>query len=124
MDDQADLEDLRVAGVISQDSYDELLALLEGGVDLSLADRARLYSLPNLTYDDVDRILAYRERMKGDLRDPAALVAAGILSAEELRAITPFLAPPAPRPGAAPGARGKIFARSRLAVRDSAPAAG
>jgi len=119
VDDQADLEDLRVAGVISQDSYDELLALLEGGVDLSLADRAQLYSLPNLTYDDVDRILAYRERMKGDLRDPAALVASGILSAEELRAITPFLAPPAPRPGAAPGARGKIFARSRLAVRDS-----
>ena len=39
VDDQADLEDLRAAGAIRQDTYDELIALLEGGVELALADR-------------------------------------------------------------------------------------
>src|SRR5262245_264258 len=46
--DQADLDDLLAAGDITSDTYNELLDLLELGVDLSAADRAQLYALPNL----------------------------------------------------------------------------
>jgi hypothetical protein len=119
VEDQADLEDLRAAGDITQDTYDELLTLLEAGVDLSLADRAQLYALPNLTYDDVDRIIAYRDKHGGAIRDPAELVAAGVLTADELRAISAFLAVPADeRRAGEPGVRGRIRVRSRFAVRD------
>jgi len=116
IEDQADLDDLLAAGDISQDTHDELLALLEVGVDLSLADRARLYALPNLTYDDVDRILAYRERQRGAIRDPAALVAAGALSPEKLAAIAAFLAPP--EDAGALGVGGWVRGMARFAVRD------
>jgi len=91
IDDQADLDDLLAAGDITQDTFNELLDLLEGGVDLSMADRAELYALPNLTYDDVDRILAYREKQNGIIRDPADLVAAGALSQDKLLAISAFI---------------------------------
>lgn len=116
VEDQADLEDLRAAGDLTEDTYEELLELLEAGVDLSTADRAGLYALPNLTYADVDRILAYRDAHGGAIRDPAALVAAGVLSAEALRAITPFL--DATRAPAREGAGGWVRASSRFALRD------
>ena len=54
VNDQEDLDDLLAAADISQDSYDELLDLLQTGIDLEHANRAQLYSLPNLTYADVD----------------------------------------------------------------------
>lgn len=116
IDDQADLEDLLAAGDISQDTHDELLDLLEVGVDLSTADRARLYALPNLTYDDVDRIIAYRDRQNGVIRDPAALVAAGALSPEKLLAIAAFLV--RSRDDGGLGIRGWVQGRTRFAVRD------
>lgn len=114
--DQADLEDLRAAGDLTQDTYEELLALLETGVDLEAADRAQLYALPNLTYDHVDRILAYRDARRGRILDPAELVAAGALSSEELRAIAAFLVPS--RDPGARGVRGWVRGMSRFAVRD------
>lgn len=89
--DQADLEDLFAAGDITSDTFEELLELLGGGVDLSTADRAQLYTLPNLTYDDVDAIIKYRDLQKGIIKDPAGLVAAGALSEDKLLAIAAFL---------------------------------
>ena len=49
-----------------------------------------IYALPNLTYDEVDRILAYREEA-GRIGDPTALVGAGALTEERLLQIAPFL---------------------------------
>ncbi len=89
--DQTDLEDLFAAGDITQDTFQELLELLGSGVDLSTADRAQLYTLPNLTYDDVDAIIKFRELQKGAIADPAALVAAGVLSEDKLLAISAFI---------------------------------
>ncbi len=91
IDDQSDLEDLLASGDISQDTYDQLLDLLSRGVDLATATRSELYSLPNLTYDDVDKILAYRELNKGRLADPGELMTSGALSQEKLLAISVFL---------------------------------
>ena len=49
VDDEGDLQDLLAAGTITQDTFDELLDLLNQGVDLTKADRGELYTLPNLT---------------------------------------------------------------------------
>jgi len=89
--DQAELDDLVAAQDISQDTYDELLDLLQRGVDLSSAGRAELYGLPNLTYEDVDKLIAYRKLLQGVIRDPAELVGANVLSEEKLLAISAFL---------------------------------
>lgn len=89
--DQADLEDLLASNDITQDTYDELLDLLGRGVNLNEADRGELYALPNLTYDDVDKIIALRTLNKGVIRDPADLVAAGAISQEKLLAIAAFI---------------------------------
>ena len=91
VDDEGDLQDLLASGVITDDSYNELLDLLTRGVDLSRADRNELYALPNLTYDDVDAIIAYRDLQKGRITDPAELVSAGVLSEEKLLAISSFI---------------------------------
>jgi hypothetical protein len=115
VEDQADLEDLLAAGDLTRDTYTELLALLEVGVDLSRADRARLYALPNLTYDDVDRILAYRDQHGGRIRDPESLVTAGALSREQLRAITPFLVGRGPDEH---GVTGWVRGGARFGIRD------
>jgi hypothetical protein len=116
IDDQADLEDLLAAGDITQDTYDELLDLLGTGVDLSTADRAQLYALPNLTYDDVDRIIAFRDKQNGVIRDPAALVAAGVLSSEKLLAISAFLA--LGGDAGVLGVHGWVRGETRFALRD------
>lgn len=116
IDDQADLEDLFASGDLTQDTYNELLDLLEAGVDLSTADRAQLYALPNLTYEDVDRIIEYREKQNGVIRDPAALVPAGALTADKLLAIAAFLvATPA---AGQRGFRGWVRGMLRFAPRD------
>ncbi|MBA2545223.1 MAG: hypothetical protein H0V17_36610 [Deltaproteobacteria bacterium] len=87
--DQADLEDLFAAGDITQDTFEELLQLLNAGIDLNVADRALLYTLPNLTYDDVDAIIRFRDKER--IRDPAQLVKAGALSEDKLFAIAAFI---------------------------------
>ena len=91
VDDEADLQDLLSANDITQDTFDELLDLLDQGVDLNTADRAELYTLPNLTYGDVDKIIAYRALDKGRIQDPADLVSAGALTQEQLLAIAAFI---------------------------------
>jgi hypothetical protein len=91
IDDQADLDDLLASQEISQDTYDELLDLLSRGVDLDEADRAGLYDLPNLTYEDVDKIIEYRNLNQGHIRNPSDLVAAGVITEDKLLAISAFL---------------------------------
>ncbi|HLL23659.1 MAG TPA: hypothetical protein VK427_16085 [Kofleriaceae bacterium] len=91
IEDQADLDDLLASGDITTDTYEELLELLTTGVDLNTADRAQLYALPNLTYEDVDAIIAYREAQRGVIADPAGLVAAGVITEDKLLAIASFV---------------------------------
>ncbi len=88
--DEEDLQELFSTGQISEDTWNTLVQLMRRGVDLDEADRQALYALPNLTYDDVDAILAYRAEA-GVIGEPAALVPAGVLSEERLLQIAPFL---------------------------------
>ncbi|MBV1857001.1 MAG: helix-hairpin-helix domain-containing protein [Nannocystaceae bacterium] len=106
IDDEEDLYDLQVAGEISSGTFDILLDLIRQGVDLNAATREQLYALPNLTYDEVDAILAYREEA-GRIGNPAALVLAGALSRRKLESIAAFLLVPAPE-GSKAGVRGHV----------------
>ena len=90
VESEEDLNDLLATGTISADTHAVLIELLSRGVDLDRASRAELYSLPNLTYDEVDAILAYRQ-VQGFVADPADLVAAGALTEQKLLAIAAFL---------------------------------
>jgi hypothetical protein len=91
VDDEGDLQDLLASGDITQDTYDDLIDLLQSGVEINTADRAELYALPNLTYDDVDKIIKLRDLQHGRIKDPTDLVAAGALTPEKLYAISAFL---------------------------------
>jgi len=114
---QAELDDLLAAQDISEDTYNDLLDLLERGVDLNTASRSELYALPNLTYEDVDQILAYRGLNQGVIRNPADLVAAGALSEDKLLAIAAFLIvrPPGEDPLAMSG---WVRAQTRMSTGD------
>ncbi len=90
VDDEDDLFTLSQRGDISAETLATLLELLREGVDLNIASRDHLYELPGLTYADVDAVLEYR-RAQGHIADPAVLVGAGALSAEQLLQIAPFL---------------------------------
>lgn len=90
VDTEDDLFELEQAGDISEDTSQTLLELLNEGVDLNSATREELYDLPGLTYADVDAILEYR-KSRGQIEDPAELVAAGAVTAEQLISIAPFL---------------------------------
>lgn len=87
---EEDLYDLLVEDQIDEDTFNTLIELYQRGVDLNDASRELLYSLPNLTYQDVDGILAYRAQV-GRINDPASLVVNGVLSERKLSAIAPFL---------------------------------
>ena len=88
--DQDELDELRLNQEIDDETYQALTELLDVGVDLEDADVDTIYSLPNLTREEADRIVEYRDKA-GGLPDPAALVFAGILSDEKLLALAPFL---------------------------------
>jgi hypothetical protein len=90
VDSEDELYDLLVTEQISEDTFDILLELRRRGVDLNTATRDQLYSLPNLTYEDVDAILAYRAEV-GIIHAPADLAAAGVLSRAKLGAILTFI---------------------------------
>lgn len=90
VDSQEDLDDLLASGEIEVETHDALIELLARGVDLDTASREELYSLPNLTYDEVDAILAYR-KLQGFVGDPANLVAAGAITEQKLLAMSAFL---------------------------------
>jgi hypothetical protein len=91
VDDEGDLADLLSAGTITEETYNQLLDLLMRGVDITRADRNELYALPNLTFEDVDAIIKYRDQVRGRIQDPAELVTAGALSEEKLLGIASFL---------------------------------
>lgn len=95
VDDEEELNDLQLTDQIGDDTYETLVELMRRGTNLDQASRDDLYALPNLTYDDVDRILAYRAEA-GRIADPADLVAAGVLTQRKLAAIAAFLVVPAP----------------------------
>ncbi|MBW2278490.1 MAG: helix-hairpin-helix domain-containing protein, partial [Deltaproteobacteria bacterium] len=87
---EEDLYDLLAEQQISDDTFNTLLLLFQRGVDLNTASREELFSLPNLTYPDVDGIIAYREEA-GLISDPATLVSSRVLSDRKLLAIAVFL---------------------------------
>jgi len=90
VDGEEELYDLYVSDQISEDTFNTLVELHRRGVDLNQANRQQLYSLPNLTYDDVDAILTYRTEA-GTIHAPADLVAAGVLSRDKLASILSFV---------------------------------
>ena len=90
VESEQDLRDLLTEGEISSDTYETLLDLYRRGVNLSTASREQLYTLPNLTYAEVDAIIAYRKEA-GFVEDLAALVIAGVLTERKLAAIAVFL---------------------------------
>ncbi|MGH1344795.1 MAG: helix-hairpin-helix domain-containing protein [Nannocystales bacterium] len=110
VDDEEDLYDLQVAGEISSGTFEILVDQIRRGVDLNTATREQLYALPNLTYEEVDAILAYREEA-GRIGDPAALVLAGALPRRKLASIAAFLLVPAPE-GSKTGVRGQVRYRT------------
>ncbi len=87
---EEELYDMFRDGAISEATLEAMLELLQRGVDLNQQTREELYTLPNLTYGDIDRILTYREEI-GFIVDPGDLVAAGALTQRKLDAIAPFL---------------------------------
>jgi hypothetical protein len=90
VESQEDLDDLLASGDLTTETYAALTELLARGVDLDRASREELYSLPNLTYDEVDAILAYRDTQRF-IANPADLVGAGALSQQKLLSISAFL---------------------------------
>ncbi|NVB36199.1 hypothetical protein G6O69_36575 [Pseudenhygromyxa sp. WMMC2535] len=96
VDDEEQLYELYISDQISEDTFNTLVELRRRGVDLNEATREELYSLPNLTYDEVDAILAYRAEA-GVIHRPADLAAAGALSERKLAAILTFIVANDPR---------------------------
>lgn len=98
VDDEEDLVALLESDQITSETFDALREVLRQGVDLDTATREDVYTLPNLTYAEVDQILAYRAEA-GKVGDPQNLVGAGVLSQERLDTIAPFLRA---KPGSTP----------------------
>jgi hypothetical protein len=92
---EEDLYDLLVTEQISESSFDALLLLHQTRVDLNRADRQGLYLLPNLDYAQVDRILAYRKEAEV-IHGLGDLIAAGVLEAELVESLRPFVIVRAP----------------------------
>lgn len=90
IENEEDLYDLRVTGQLSEASFNALLLLHQTRVELNRAGRERLYLLPNLTYEQVDRIIAYREEAAG-IRAFGDLVASGTLPRRLVESIRPFV---------------------------------
>ena len=91
VEDEADLRALAEDGLLSEDEAATLGELLRAGLDVRTASREALYTLPGLTWAQVEAVLAYRERARGDWT-PGELVTAGVLTAGQLRRVRPFLA--------------------------------
>ncbi|EDM81904.1 hypothetical protein PPSIR1_05538 [Plesiocystis pacifica SIR-1] len=90
IDDEESLYDLYVTNQISEDTFNTLVELRRRGVDLNEATREELYTLPNLSFEDVDRILAYRAEV-GVIHAPADLLAAEVLDQRKLGSILTFI---------------------------------
>ncbi len=114
---EEDLLELLRADEIDQDSYETLTELLNDGVDLNSASREELYTLPNLSYADVDAILAFRKE-NGEIRDPVELVSSGTLTKELLLSIAPFLVVSEPGEPATVSTRARIRYRTTFVAGD------
>ena len=90
IDDEDDLVELNAAGDISEETFDTLVELLRRGVNLNTARREELFTLPNLSYVEVDAIIRYRTEV-GFISDPAMLVTAGVLDANTLKSIAVYI---------------------------------
>ena len=90
IDDEDDLVELNTAGDISAETFDTLVELLRRGVDLNNAPREDLFTLPNLSYAEVDALLRFRSEV-GFITDPAMLVKAGVMDADTLKSIAAFI---------------------------------
>lgn len=90
IENEEDLYDLLAARQIGEDTFNTLLELIQRGVNLNTANREELYALPNLTYAEVDRIIAYRNAA-GFIADPAVLVLNKVLTKQKFVAIAAFL---------------------------------
>jgi DNA uptake protein ComE-like DNA-binding protein len=90
IDDEDDLLELNTAGDISAETFETLVELLRRGVDLNKARREELFTLPNLSYAEVDAIIRYREEV-GFIADPAALVINGVLDQKLLQSIAAYI---------------------------------
>lgn len=101
---EQDLLDALAAHLIGGETWIRLRGLLARRVDLDGAQREELYELPNLTYAEVDAIIAQRTRGVA-LGDGTSLVASGVLTQLQLDAIAPFLATSGLNAGLAPGQR-------------------
>lgn len=118
VEDEDDLFALEQRGDISSDQLDSLLEVFREGVDLNSASRDQLYDLPGITYADCDAIIEYR-KSKGRIDDPAELVAAGAITAEQLLELAPFIRIDAAKPKLP--VSGKIRSVTRLTTTDNAP---
>lgn len=116
IDDEEELNDLRLTDQIGDDTYETLVELLRRGTNLDEASREELYALPNLTYEEVDRILAYRAEA-GRIADPADLVVAGVLTQRKLASIAAFLVVPEAH-GKRGGVQGNVRYRTAYVVGD------
>lgn len=87
---EAELDELYTEGTISEETRETLRELLQTKLDLDAAERDELYTLPGLSYSDVDRILAHRARA-GHLQDPFELSDAGVLTQQQVARLLPFL---------------------------------
>lgn len=90
VEDEEGLVNLLESEQITPETFDALREVLRQGIDLERASREDLYTLPNLTYAEVDAILAYRAEA-GRVGDPQNLVTAGALTQDRLDTLAPFL---------------------------------
>jgi hypothetical protein len=116
VDDEEELYDLLNTEQISELTFNTLVDLLRRGTDLNTATREELYALPNLTYEHVDRILAYRDEA-GRIADPAALVIAGVVERRLVESLSAFLIIPESR-GKKAAVRGFVRYRTVWTVQD------
>jgi hypothetical protein len=113
---EEDLYDLLASQQISDETFEILLDLFQRGIDLDTASREELYTLPNLTYGDVDGILAYRAEV-GHIVNPSDLVANGVLTEDKLLGVAAFLV--VRTPGQAPFATaGWVRLQTRWSAED------
>jgi len=87
---EEDLLELLASGEIDQVTYDTLIELMSKPVDLNKASREEIYSLPNLSYEDVDKILLYRDDVVA-IADLTDLVVGAGLSQDKVMALRPFI---------------------------------
>ncbi len=113
---EQDLYDAIAARLISSETFERLRELLVRGVSLDTATREELYQLPNLSYAEIDAMLAARQRL-GGLADGSALVAAQILTQRQLDAIAPFLRGPGGQLGGSLGGDEAWSAWAQLTTR-------